>query len=174
MPVAMTAKITDANLQGDDYAMAVCIKAGVEPKNGAEARTSPDWPHWEEAMHREIAELQGKGTWEVVSRPQGANIVGSRWTYHLKHDTNGTIVRYKARLVAQGFTQSFGVDYDETYAPVAKFVSTCVILALAALNNWEVEQVDVKNVYLNAELTETIYMAQPPGFALPGRKNHVC
>jgi len=82
-------------------------------------------------------------------------------------------VHYKARIVAQGFTQSFGVDYDETYAPVAKFASTCIILALATQNDWEVEQVDVKNVYLNAELTETIYMAQPPGFALPGHENHV-
>ena len=75
---------------------------------------------------------------------------------------------YKARLVAQGFTQSFGMDYDETYTPVAKFASTCIVLALTAQNDWEVEQVDVKNAYLNMELTETIYMAQPPGFALPG------
>jgi len=82
-------------------------------------------------------------------------------------------VHYKARLVAQGFTQSFSMDYDETYTPVAKFASTHIILTLAAQNNWEVEQVDVKNAYLNTELTETIYMAQPPGFALPGRENHV-
>ena len=111
---------------------------------------------------------------EVISPPQGANIVGSRWSYHLKHDANGAIVCYKARLVAQGFTQSFGVDYNETYAPVAKFASTHVILTLATQKDWEVEQVDVKNSYLNAELTETIYMAQPLGFALPGRENHVC
>jgi len=66
------------------------------------------------------------------------------------------------------------MDYNETYTPVAKFASTHVVLTLAAQNNWEVEQVDVKNAYLNTELTETIYMAQPPGFALPGHENHVC
>ena len=125
MPEAMMAEITDANCRGDNYAMATCIEAGVEPKNKAEAHTSPDWPHWEEAMCREIAELRGKKTWEVISLPQSANIIGSRWTYHLKHNANGAIVCYKARLVAQGFTQSFGMDYNETYAPVAKFTSTC-------------------------------------------------
>src|SRR5882724_5679015 len=122
--------------------MAVCIKAGVEPKNEAEACTSPDWPHWEEAMRHEIAELRGKGTWEVVSPPQGANIIGSLWTYCLKCNANGAIACHKAKLIAQGFTQSFGVDYNETYVLVAKFMSTHVVLALAAQNNWEVEQID--------------------------------
>jgi len=83
-------------------------------------------------------------------------------------------VCYKARLVAQGFTQSFSIHYDGTYAPVAKFASTRIILTLTTQNDWEVEQVDVKNAYLNVELTETIYMAQPLGFALPGHENHVC
>jgi len=133
--------------------MATCISTRVEPKNEAEACTSPNRPHWEEAMCCEITKLQEKGTWQVVSPPQGANIIGSQWTYCLKRNANGAIVHYKARLITQGFTQSIGMHYDETYALVAKFMSTHVILALVTQNDWEVEQIDIKNAYLNAELT---------------------
>ena len=97
-----------------------------------------------------------------------------RWTYRLKRDANGTITCYKAHLVAQGFTQTYGIDYDETFAPVTKFTSTCVVLALAAIHNWEVHQINVKNAYLNAELTKKVYMAQPPSFAKVGQEGRVC
>ena len=111
--------------------------------------------------------------WELVNTPLGINIVGSRWTYWLKCDTSRAITCYKACLVAQGFTQAAGINYDATFAPVAKFTSNCVVLALAAHNDWEVHQVDVKNAYLNARLTEMIYMRQPPGFMPPGNEGQV-
>ena len=84
------------------------------------------------------------------------------------------IVHYKACLIAQGFMQTYGIDYDETFTPVAKFASTCIVLALAAIHNWEVHQIDVKNAYLNAELTKKVYMAQPPIFAKAGQEGRVC
>ena len=157
-----------------DYAMSVSIPAGTEPKNEWEARGSPDWPQWHAAMKKEISELTEKNTWTVVDAPAGTNIIGSRWMYWLKRDAQGAIARYKARLIAQGFTQAHGIDYNKTFAPVAKFASIRVVLALVALNDWEVEQVDIKNAYLNAQLTETIYMAQPPGFVEPGQAHKVC
>ena len=92
----------------------------------------------------------------------------------MKRDAHGAIARYKARLVAQGFTQTHGIDYNDTFAPVAKFASTRVVLTLAAIHDWEVHQVDVKNAYLNATLTEDVYMAQPPGFARAGELESVC
>jgi len=77
---------------------------GVKPKSEAQAQGSPDWLHWESAMAKEVSELTAKHTWELVDAPPGVHIVGSRWTYLLKHDANGDIICYKARLVAQGFT----------------------------------------------------------------------
>src|SRR5882757_1220104 len=86
----------------------------------------------------------------------------------------GNITRYKARLVAQGFTQVPGVDYIDTFAPVAKFSTLRGLLALAAHYDWEVHQMDVKNAYLNGTLTETIFMRQPPGFIVTDTPKHVC
>src|SRR6266481_4295439 len=146
---------------------------GSEPRNEQEARSRVDWPLWEEAMKTELIALEETGTWVLVERPS-VNIVGSHWVYRLKCDATGKIVKYKARLVAQGFTQALGIDFNETFAPVAKLTSNRIILALAALNDWEVHQVDVKNAYLNADLDEEIYMMQPPGFAAPGREDWVC
>jgi len=125
-------------------------------------------------MQAEVGKLLSKQTWTLVNAPMGTNIVGSRWTYHLKRDAHGAIVCYKAHLVAQGFTQTQGIDYNDMFAPMAKFTSTRVVLALVAIHNWEVHQMDIKNAYLNAELTETIYMAQPPGFTQVSDTDKVC
>ena len=87
---------------------------------------------------------------------------------------HSAIAHYKACLVAQEFTQTHGIDYNDTFAPVTKFVSICIVLALVSIHNWEVHQVDVKNAYLNMELTETVYMVQPPGFVKTGHGSKVC
>jgi len=154
--------------------MLASIPAGTEPKNKAEAWGSPDWLCWEDAMAKEVSELTTKHTWELVDAPLGVNIMGSRWTYQLKHNANGDIVHYKAHLVAQGFTQATGINYDTTFTPVARLESNQVVLEIAAHNDWEIHQIDVRNAYLNVELTETIYMKQPPGFAPPRGKGQVC
>jgi len=125
-------------------------------------------------MQKEISELIHKQTWDVVDAPPDTNVIGSWWTYQLKRDVHSAIAHYKAHLVAQGFTQTHGIDYNDTFSPIAKFVSTHVVLALMAIHDWEVHQVDVKNAHLNAELTETVCMVQPPSFIKAGHESKVC
>ena len=107
------------------------------------------------------------GVYKVVPHPNGRKVVGSKWVFRIKRGPDGTIQKYKARIVAQGFTQIEGIDYNETFAPIAKFASLRVILALAAEHNLEVQQMDVKSAYLNGELKEEFFMEAPPGFEIP-------
>ena len=119
--------------------------------------------------------LKATGTWVEEDAPAGANVVGCKWVFKIKRDANGHIVRRKARLVAQGFSQVEGVDYFDTYAPVAKLASTHTVLALAARHDFELHQVDIKGAYLNGELTddEVVYMKHPPGYKTPGSGTRV-
>ncbi len=103
-----------------------------EPKTIAEARSRPDWPRWKEAMDREIKTLEGAGTWKMVLRLPGKNIVGSKWVFKIKRKADGSIDKYKARVIACGFTQIFGVDYFDTFSPVARLASFRVLMALTA------------------------------------------
>ena len=109
--------------------------------------------------------LEKNETWDIVERPPGTNVVGSKWIFKEKRDADGEISRYKARLVAQGFSQQEGVDYDDTYAPVAKYSSIRTVLAIANELNLEVHQMDVKTAFLNGDIDTDIYMKQPEGFA---------
>jgi hypothetical protein len=137
-----------------------------DPNNVNEARSRSDWPLWQQAMDREMKTLEDAGTWETVPRPTNRNIVGSKWVFRIKQKADGTIDKYKARLVAQGFTQIYGTDYFETYSPVAKLTSFRTILALAARQDWDIETFDFNRAYLNRELSEEedIYMKNPPGY----------
>ena len=147
----------------------------LEPKSLAEAKRRPDWVEWERGIHEELKTLEEAGTWRLENPPADANIVGSKWVFRVKKDAAGRIVRHKARLVAQGFSQIEGVDYFDTYAPVAKLASFRTILAIAARLDLELHQVDIKGAYLNGELTgeEVIYMRQPPGFPYPNSSGKV-
>jgi hypothetical protein len=138
----------------------------LEPRSLAEAKRRPDWPQWERAIHEELKTLEEAKTWRLQTPPAEAHIVGSKWVFKVKKDAGGRVIRHKARLVAQGFTQVEGVNYFDTYAPVAKLASFRTILALAARLDLELHQIDIKGAYLNGELTneEVIYMRQPPGF----------
>ena len=110
--------------------------------------------------------IRDAGTWILVEPPAGANIVGSKWVFRVKKDADGNVIRKKAHLVAQGFLQVPGVDYFDTFAPVAHLASIRTIMALAAHDDMEMDQIDIKGAYLNGELTpdEVIYMHQPPGY----------
>ena len=103
----------------------------------------------------------------MVEPPAGANIVGSKWVFQAKKDADGNVIRKKAHLIAQGFSQVPGVDYFNTFAPVARLASIRTIMALAACNNMEMDQINIKGAYLNSKLTpdKVIYMCQPPGYA---------
>ena len=111
-------------------------------------------------MEEKYETLRKMGTWKLIKPPPSVNIVGSKWTYKAKKDASGTIIHKKARLVAQGFLQVPGVDYFNTFAPVAHLTSICMVLALTAHLDMEAHQIDIKGAYLNGTLNpnEVIYM----------------
>ena len=115
-------------------------------------------------METEYDALTSRKTWRLVPRPAGRKLVDSKWVYKLKRNPDGSIARYKARLVARGFTQEHGVDYQETFAPTVKVAAIRIILALAAHFDWDVEQMDVVTAFLEADIAEDIYMRQPEGY----------
>jgi hypothetical protein len=138
----------------------------LKPRNLVEAKRRPDWPLWEQAIHEELNTLRTAGTWRLEHAPPGANVIGSKWVFKAKKDATGKVVRHKARLVAQGFSQVEGVDYFDTYAPVVRLPSSRAIIAMANRLDLELHQVDIKGAYLNGELTadEVLYMRHPPGY----------
>ena len=154
----------------DGVAMAAAHsqEEGLDPTSLAEAKRRPEWPRWEEAMQEEMDALEKHGTWRLEKPPLGTNVVSCRWVFHAKKDASGNIYRYRARLVARGFSQIPGVDFFDTYAPVAKTASIRTALAFAARHDFEVHQVDIKSAYLNGEFdeNEVIYMSVPPGVKL--------
>ncbi|KAE8218105.1 hypothetical protein CF319_g7952 [Tilletia indica] len=147
----------------------------LEPATYWEAKKRRDWDKWSKAMDEQMNALVGMHTWDLVELPAGRKAIGSRWVYKLKLNEDGMADRWKARLVAQGFTQVAGVDYFETFAPVARLDSLRVILALAAHFGWVIHQVDVVTAYLNGDLEEEVYIRQPPGYEKKGpNRNLVC
>jgi Reverse transcriptase (RNA-dependent DNA polymerase) len=131
-----------------------------------EAWACGNWPSWKEAMDCKISSLEQARTWTTVSCPTGKNIFGCKWVFRLKRKVDGSIDKYKACLVTRGFTQIYSVDYYDTYSPVMRLASFCLILAIAACNNWEVEVFDFNSAYLNGELNvdEEIYMQELLGY----------
>ncbi|MCH86991.1 hypothetical protein A2U01_0007855 [Trifolium medium] len=119
---------------------------------------------WREAMQSEIRALENNETWRIVPLPPNKKALGSKWVYKIKRKSDGTIERFKARLVILGNHQVEGIDYTETFAPVAKMVTVRVVLAVAAARNWELHQMDVHNAFLHGDLQEEVFMKLPPGF----------
>jgi hypothetical protein len=140
-----------------------------EPKTIDEAKKTKQWPEWLAAIHQELASLKAMNVYQdVESLPPGKKAVRSKWVLVTKRNENGEISRYKARLVAQGFTQIPGQDFMHTFAPVACWDSIRFILSIAAMKNWELRHIDIKSAYLNGVLKEEIYLKRPdilgPGF----------
>ncbi|KAL7278122.1 hypothetical protein ACG7TL_008093 [Trametes sanguinea] len=138
-----------------------------------EAMAGPEKEQWKAAMEEELSRIKAMGTYELVERLPNVKVVGTVWALRKKRDENNKVVKYKARLCAQGFSQVYGIDYTLTASPTARASSIRLILALAATHDWEVHQIDFKNAYLNGKLDETIYMRQPPGFEVPGKERLV-
>ncbi|WVZ69158.1 hypothetical protein U9M48_017993 [Paspalum notatum var. saurae] len=122
------------------------------------------FPMWREAMLEEMRALEKNKTWELVDLPLGKQPVGCKWVFTIKHTPEGKVKRYKARLVAKGYIQTYGIDYEETFAPVAKKNSIRTLISCAANLNWLIYQMDVKNAFLHGDLHEEVYMHIPPGF----------
>ncbi|RVW68568.1 Retrovirus-related Pol polyprotein from transposon RE1 [Vitis vinifera] len=131
------------------------------PKNIKEAL---EIPKWKEAVMEKIRALEKNGTWEVMTLPRGKKPVGCKWVFKVKYKVDGTVERYKARLVAKGFSQTYDIDYIETFALMAKLNTIRVLLSLAANLDWPLHQFDIKNAFLNGELEEEVFMMLPPRF----------
>jgi hypothetical protein len=141
--------------------------------------TSHSLPHHRDlftdtVMEEEYGALISNGTWELVPQPQGSNIVTGKWVFTHKLRADGTLNRYKARWVLQGFTQRPGVDYDETFSPDVKSATVRTVLATAVSRDWPIQQLDVKNAFLHGTLSETVFCCQPTGFADPAHPDLVC
>ncbi|SOV06014.1 uncharacterized protein UDID_19249 [Ustilago sp. UG-2017a] len=135
-----------------------------------EALASDNARQWQEAIHKELDGLEAMGTWKIVDTPPNANLIDSKIVLRLKLDADGIPVQHKVRLVAQGFTQREGIDFEETFAPVALLSAIRALLSLAVERNWEVQQLDITMAYLNSTHKHTIYMKPPEGVKVPEGK----
>ena len=120
-------------------------------------------PKWRKAMNEEMEALQKNATWELVPLPKEMKPIGCRWVFTVKLKLDGSIDRYKARLVAKGYAQRYGIDYQDTFAPVAKINTICILISIAANRDWSLQQFNVKNAFLNGDLEEEVYMELPLG-----------
>jgi hypothetical protein len=138
-----------------------------EPKSVQEAKESPDWPRWLEAMHAELRALLKNGTWLAISRNKGQfKALGAKWVFKIKKGADGQVLQYKARWVVKGYEQRYGLDYDQTFAGVVRAATWRIILALAGANNWAIEQMDVKSAFLHGDIDEQVYVELPTGWEL--------
>jgi len=119
---------------------------------------------WKDAMNEEYELIMNNYVWDVVPRPRDKFVVTSKWLYKIKHGVDGSAEKFKSRFVARGFSQKEGVDYDEIFSPVARYTTIHLIIALAALQGWNLHQMDVKNAFLHGSLKEEVCVDQPKGF----------
>ncbi|GJY48644.1 retrotransposon protein, putative, ty1-copia subclass [Tanacetum coccineum] len=145
-----------------------------EPANYRAALLDPESKKWLDAMNVEMQSMKDNDVWVLVELPPNARTVGSKWLFKKKTDMDGAVYIFKARLVAKGFTQTYGVDYEETFSPVADIRAIRILIAIAAYYDYEIWQMDVKTAFLNGHLSEEVYMEQPEGFVNPKYPNHVC
>jgi hypothetical protein len=138
-----------------------CHMCIIEPENYQEAAGDKAW---QEAMKEELEVIEKNNTWELVERPSDKPVIGVKWVYKTKLHLDGSVQKHKARLVAKGYAQKSGIDYNETFAPVARLDTIRTLIALAAQKGWKLFQLDVKSAFLNGVLEEEVYVEQPEGF----------
>ena len=145
-----------------------------EPVSIEEATNCPDSSKWIQAMETEMKSLKDNDVWKLVDLPPGKKAIGSKWVYKVKKGADGSTERYKARLVAQGFTKKYGTDYDQTFCPVVRQESLRVLIALSIQYGLKLHQVDVTTAFLNGNLEEEVYMKQPQGYFDEGEEHLMC
>lgn len=167
-PYPIVNYVTCNNFSASHARFLAALTVGHEPTRFSEAIRSSSW---HDAMRKEIEALENNGTWTLEDLPPRKKTIGCKWVYKIKYHFDGTIERHKARLVILGNNQVAGIDFKETFAPVAKMVSVRVFLAVAVVRGWELHQMDVHNAFLHGDLDEEVYMSLPPGFsgASPGK-----
>ncbi|KAJ9540774.1 hypothetical protein OSB04_027280 [Centaurea solstitialis] len=168
-PVRRSDRVRQVPAHLRDYHCYATLLSNHEPTSYKEAASCSQW---QAAMQEELRALAKAHTWDSVLLPSGKRPIGSKWVFKIKTRSDGSVDRYKARLVAKGFNQEYGIDYEETFAPVARITSVRSLLAIAATKHWPLFQMDVKNAFLNGDLSEEVYMTPPPGVSLP--PGHVC
>jgi hypothetical protein len=131
-------------------------------------------PHWRSAMELEYQALLKNDTWTLVPPRSGVNIIDCKWVFKVKKHADGSIERYKACLVAKGFKQRYGLDYEDTFSHVVKPTTIRILLSLVVMRGWSLRQLDVQNAFLHGVLEEEVYMRQPPRFSDPDRPDHLC
>ena len=119
---------------------------------------------WKDAMIEEYKSIMKNDVWEIVPRPEGKSVVSSKWITKINHVADGSIEKYKAIFLVRGFSQNKGIDYEETFALVARYTSVREVLAITASKGWKVHQMDVKTAFLNGKIIEEVYLEQPEGF----------
>jgi hypothetical protein len=144
-----------------------------EPASYKLAISSGEADKWKVAIQEELSSHVSNKTWKVVDRTNNMNVIGSKWVFKKKRDANGTVQRYKARLVAKGYDQEYGIDYYETFAPVMKYKSLRIIILLSIIYGYELEQLDIKTAFLNADIDEDLYMEIPDGIDDTDKTKHV-
>ena len=127
--------------------------------------------NWHHAMLDEFTSIEANDTWSLVDPPPGVRPIGLKWVYKTKRDEAGLVTKFKARLIAKGYVQRQGIDFDEVFAPVACLESVRLLLALATSEGWAIHHMDVKSAFLNGELLEDVYVEQPRGVRAEGPRN---
>ena len=145
-----------------------------DPASYSKAMASSVVNLWQKDMDAEIQSMYSNGVWTLVDPPEGIKPIGCKWVYKKKRGPDGNVETFKARLVAKGYTQKEGIDYDETFSPVAMLKTIRILLSIAAALDYEIWQMDVKTVFLKGNLDERIYMRQPEGFVQDGQEGKVC
>ncbi|KAA0066490.1 gag/pol protein [Cucumis melo var. makuwa] len=145
-----------------------------DPLTFKKAMEDVDKDEWIKAMNLELDSMYFNSVWDLVDQPDGVKPIGCKWIYKRKRGADGKVQTFQARLVAKGYTQVEGVDYEKTFSPVAMLKSIRILLSIAAYFDYEIWQMDVKTAFLNGNLEETIYMQQPEGFIIPGQEQKIC
>ncbi|KAJ9535789.1 hypothetical protein OSB04_un001058 [Centaurea solstitialis] len=163
-PMLTRHKSKQAVTSSSHLSLISCFLSQEEPKKAHDAMKDPSWI---EAMQEELLQFVLQHVWDLVDLPSGHRAIGTKWIFRNKKDERGIVIKNKARLVAQGYTQEEGIDYDEVFAPVARIEAIRLFLAYASFKNFKVYQMDVKSAFLYGKIEEEVYVCQPPGFEDP-------
>ncbi|XP_073268340.1 uncharacterized protein [Populus alba] len=161
-PYSILSYLSTSHLSLPHCAFTSSVSSIYEPKTYKQASSIP---HWQHAMTNEITALEKNQTWDLVILPPNKTVIGCKWVYKVKFQADGQVERYKARLVAKGYTQQEGIDFFDTFSPVAKITTVRVLLTIAAANNWHLHQFDVDNAFLHGDLHEEVFMQLPPSYS---------